>query len=303
VMYASAARTVLAAPGLSAATKGLACAGLLRARSGTRREKSWAFRRMFDAILADEGGMPRYDQNRYPVELQGSWLPDPGAAQEPSCSALFGEVAGFSPSLSTSRPSSSSAEEDQGDKGLGGFLGPFEMMGISGYNDLGRHTVAEPAQCAAHCRRDSRCRSFDFGARGRVAGECWLSTANRDSARSAYTRWPLYDYYERGGGEEVSSRDGPALLAASEDEAMEDEAMGLVVFISIAAGLVVALLLGVIVVLVRRGRQPQPGNAVVVSNDGSSQVVLGRPVAQAPAGPAAKEHVNGVVVPELVQGA
>jgi hypothetical protein len=39
-------------------------------------------------------------------------------------------------------------------------------------------------------------RSFDWGARGSVAGECWLSTADRASAGDAYTAWGSYDYYE-----------------------------------------------------------------------------------------------------------
>merc|ERR1719491_776613 len=77
------------------------------------------------------------------------------------------------------------------------FKGPFEAMGISGHNDLGASKVSTAEECAVKCRKLSNCRSFDLGVRGKVAGECWLSTANRASAGSAYTAWALYDYYER----------------------------------------------------------------------------------------------------------
>jgi len=76
------------------------------------------------------------------------------------------------------------------------FYGPFTGMGISGFNDLGTGSVSTPMTCASLCRSDDRCRSFDYGARGDVLGECWLSTATRESAGASYTSWPLYDYYE-----------------------------------------------------------------------------------------------------------
>merc|ERR1719321_1087176 len=56
--------------------------------------------------------------------------------------------------------------------------------------------VAGPTECATKCLGNARCRSFDYGARGTVKGECWLSTANRASVGSAFSRWELYDYYE-----------------------------------------------------------------------------------------------------------
>merc|ERR1711935_690046 len=49
----------------------------------------------------------------------------------------------------------------------------------------------------ANLRLDTAlCSSFDYGARENVEGECWLSTADRNSAGSAYTEWVHYDYYE-----------------------------------------------------------------------------------------------------------
>ena len=78
-----------------------------------------------------------------------------------------------------------------------GFVGPFEGMGISGFNDLGNAPAFGPTECAGRCADLEACRSFDWGARDGVRGECWLSTANRASAGNAYTHWPLYDYYEK----------------------------------------------------------------------------------------------------------
>jgi len=62
---------------------------------------------------------------------------------------------------------------------------------------LGYYMLSSPGECAKKCRDHSECRSFDWGARSQVRGECWLSTANRASAGGYYTSWPLYDYYER----------------------------------------------------------------------------------------------------------
>jgi hypothetical protein len=78
-----------------------------------------------------------------------------------------------------------------------GFVGPFEGMGISGFNDLGNAPAHGPTECAGRCADLAACQSFDWGARDGVRGECWLSTANRASAGGAYTHWPLYDYYEK----------------------------------------------------------------------------------------------------------
>ena len=75
------------------------------------------------------------------------------------------------------------------------FVGPLTRMGISGFNNLGYYTVNTPAACGAKYQANSRCRSFDHGARDGVAGECWLSSADRASAGHAYKVCPLYDYY------------------------------------------------------------------------------------------------------------
>eukprot|EP00931_Biecheleriopsis_adriatica_P072132 TRINITY_DN4617_c0_g1_i5.p1 TRINITY_DN4617_c0_g1~~TRINITY_DN4617_c0_g1_i5.p1 ORF type:complete len:248 (-),score=34.16 TRINITY_DN4617_c0_g1_i5:91-834(-) len=90
----------------------------------------------------------------------------------------------------------SSGAVESGASASDGFLGPFQGMGISGYNDLGSFNVNDPSKCAELCRKTSGCNSFDYGARGSVLGECWLSTATRASAGSAYTEWQQYDYYE-----------------------------------------------------------------------------------------------------------
>jgi hypothetical protein len=78
-----------------------------------------------------------------------------------------------------------------------GFVGPFEGMGITEFNDLGSALVSSPSECASRCASLAGCNSFDWGARGEVRGQCWLSSADRDSAGDAYTSWPLYDYYEK----------------------------------------------------------------------------------------------------------
>lgn len=77
-----------------------------------------------------------------------------------------------------------------------GFDGPFVGMGISGHNDFAMISVNNPAECAEECTKIAECRSFDYGARGQVTNECWLSLADRTSAGYAYQSWPLYNYYE-----------------------------------------------------------------------------------------------------------
>lgn len=173
-IYASSARTILLALGPSAPTKALACAGLARASTCTEEEKSWALRRTLDAILADLEGNTRRHKNAYPHHTQGSWLPSVGST---NCSF-------------------SSTSSMTGGGSLGSFMGPFKHMGISAWNDLEASHVHSPHECGRKCLADSRCRSFDYGARRHVTGECWLSTADRELAGSAYTHWQDYDYYE-----------------------------------------------------------------------------------------------------------
>jgi hypothetical protein len=79
---------------------------------------------------------------------------------------------------------------------MGYFDGPFVGMGITGHNDFALVSVNDPAECAEACTRTGDCRSFDHGARGNVAGECWLSLADRKLAGNAYKSWELYNYYE-----------------------------------------------------------------------------------------------------------
>lgn len=91
---------------------------------------------------------------------------------------------------------------------LTGFVGPFVAMGITGYNDLGSKRGVTVGTCLELCRQNPKCRSIDYGARDKVMGECWLSTANRESAGDAYSPWTLYDYYE------VSDDDNAAISGA-----------------------------------------------------------------------------------------
>jgi hypothetical protein len=82
------------------------------------------------------------------------------------------------------------------DDAVKGFDGPFFGMGISGHNDFQMIAVNSPAECAEACTKIAECRSFDYGARGQVLGECWRSLADRQSAGYAYQSWGLYNYYE-----------------------------------------------------------------------------------------------------------
>eukprot|EP00927_Polykrikos_kofoidii_P012555 TRINITY_DN15417_c0_g1_i1.p1 TRINITY_DN15417_c0_g1~~TRINITY_DN15417_c0_g1_i1.p1 ORF type:complete len:820 (-),score=106.13 TRINITY_DN15417_c0_g1_i1:42-2501(-) len=77
-----------------------------------------------------------------------------------------------------------------------GFHGPWKFMGISGRNDLEGFKNLDIDACLAKCQAERRCRSVDFGARGKATGECWLSTGNRRSDPTRFTYWKLYDYYE-----------------------------------------------------------------------------------------------------------
>jgi hypothetical protein len=93
-----------------------------------------------------------------------------------------------------------------------GFDGPFIGMGISGHNDFAAMSVNNPAECGEACTQTAGCRSFDYGARGSVAGECWLSLADRDSAGSAYESWGLYNYYEvKSASTDVASADAATI--------------------------------------------------------------------------------------------
>jgi hypothetical protein len=145
-------------------------------------------------------------------------------------------------------------------------------FGITGHNDLGRHTVSDPEECASLCRESPLCRSFDYGARQHVTGECWLSTADRASVGSAYSsRWALYDYYEKVDGTTVSAADPPS------DDDDDDAFAGSLAFWSLVVGaaLVGALSL-VIVYLIRRVKAVQ-GSAELAAQASPGLVVMGRP--------------------------
>merc|ERR1712070_233017 len=79
---------------------------------------------------------------------------------------------------------------------MGYFDGPWVAMGITGHNDFALVSVNDPAECAEACTKTAECSSFDYGARGKVLGECWLSRADRKSVGDAFESWELYDYYE-----------------------------------------------------------------------------------------------------------
>mmetsp|Transcript_127406 Transcript_127406/g.231593 ORF Transcript_127406/g.231593 Transcript_127406/m.231593 type:complete len:591 (-) Transcript_127406:81-1853(-) len=92
------------------------------------------------------------------------------------------------------------------------FSGPNVGWGITGHNDLGSYDSETADSCMEKCRANPECKSFDYGARGSVQGECWLSTADRISAASAYSnRWQMYDYYEK----VTMSADGEVVNAGS----------------------------------------------------------------------------------------
>lgn len=184
-IYSTSLHAIMAATGPSVATKSVACAGLINARKSSKSENAWILRHAIDAILSDIQGTPR--------SVQHDWLP---SAQ--SASGTFDSCAEKLENLPQRNvPMKSAAPSAPGTNLITGFVGPFEMMGISGYNDLESSKVEDPSECATKCLNDPLCRSFDYGAREQVKGECWLSTANRDSIGSAYSSWPLYDYYER----------------------------------------------------------------------------------------------------------
>jgi hypothetical protein len=111
------------------------------------------------------------------------------------------EIRGTSPDAATTKVTGNSDAEMSLSKDdlaavMEYFDGPFVGMGITGHNDFGLVSVSDPGECAEACTKTAECRSFDYGARGSVAGECWLSLADRKSAGNAYRRWEHYNYYE-----------------------------------------------------------------------------------------------------------
>jgi len=104
-----------------------------------------------------------------------------------------------------------------------GYEGPFVAMGITGHNDFPVLSVNSPAECAKACTNIAKCRSFDYGARGRTVGECWLSLADRQSASYAYTRWELYNYYEKKSASSVASMSKATGVTDSEMALSKDD--------------------------------------------------------------------------------
>jgi len=308
VIYASVARSILTAARTSAAAAGLACAGLARAQNvalTSAADKAWVLRRAFDAILADHQGVPRAAEKRYPAAAQGAWLPSTGSASEQAilgCSRLM-SLAGpvdsvnsrnnvMNSDTTTNRPLNS------GDNVMTMFVGPFAQMGISGHNDLGLHHVSTPAECAHHCSRDARCKSFDYGARGHVSGECWLSTANRHSAGHAYTRWEHYDYYERKPQDEMSGTTSGTMpgtkRGSTATKDLEDtESNDWLLWLLLGAAFLILILVVVIIYLLIRKRK-----STMSTPSNSGQVVMGRPVQVQP-----KSEAQGVVIDNAAVGA
>ncbi|CAK0857783.1 unnamed protein product [Prorocentrum cordatum] len=172
-VYASCLSSLGVSTGPSDGVKGVACAGLKASGQGSKSQRAFALRSTIDAILADLQGAPR--------DSSLSWLPSSNAAS----AALDTCQANFSVDVSSNFLLEGPSSTVSG--AVDGFEGPFSGMGISGYNDLGKHMVGSPAECAGLCLDMATCSSFDYGARGDVEGECWLSTADRISAGSAYT--------------------------------------------------------------------------------------------------------------------
>jgi hypothetical protein len=214
-MYASSMRSVLTALGTSQSAKGCACAALVKAAATTSKEdQAWFLRRAFDTIIADEAGNPRPSTTGYPMNIRGNWLPNGAVASKTAAEACSAWTANWDAGAAAAPPavvstpnkdmSSTNGMTGSGVSGnsvagmdaLLSFVGPFIGMGITDNNDWRRRFVLNPSECAEICRSNPECRSFDYGARGKVNGECWQSLATRDSAGSAYTKWELYDYYE-----------------------------------------------------------------------------------------------------------
>jgi hypothetical protein len=185
-IYSTSLRAIMTAKGPSLATRGVACIGLNQAGKSSKSEKPWVLRYTIDAILADLDSAARTTQR--------DWLLSPEAASDAfeSCSQQVESTARYTAPMESSTVMNSPT----GMNAITSFEGPFEGMGISGWNDLEMSNVEGPANCATKCLRDPRCLSFDYGARGSVKGECWLSTANRASVGSAFSSWEMYDYYE-----------------------------------------------------------------------------------------------------------
>lgn len=219
-IYATTARQILAATGPSLSLRSLACVGLRQAAAAptSKAVQAWSLRKTFDAIRADLDGTGRIPDSRYPASVRGPWLPEPGVGAD-SCDDLEASNEPATPVLATAPASNA-----QPASSVEGILGPFVGMGISGYNDFGRASASSAAACTAKCLQEPKCRSVDYGARGNVAGECWLSTADRASVGAAYRAWDLYDYYERDSSMSgLTASGGDQVSGASSEDTSDDK--------------------------------------------------------------------------------
>jgi len=107
-----------------------------------------------------------------------------------------------------------------------GFIGPIVGMGITGFNNLGFWSLDSNLECAEKCLQEPRCKSFDWGARGAAKRHCFLSTADRASAGSAYSKWTLYDYFEKEPGESTTGSSTSAAPTTSVRETTEASTAG-----------------------------------------------------------------------------
>jgi uncharacterized surface protein with fasciclin (FAS1) repeats len=292
-MYASSARTLVSSATVPAAARGVACAAL-SLQLGSAPIIAWAFRRAFDAIIADASGQPRMAESRYPSEVQGQWLPNAGAPSVAAAASCPYLSSGSSVSDVDSDADTDVSMESATDDSLlsGSFYGPFVGMGITDNNDFGKVKVSSPLECAKLCVANSECRSFDYGARSNVMGECWLSKADRVAAGNKYEAWAWYDYYEhKSRSDSVQSNEG---LPSSSTQATAEEAdadLPTWVFISLGgAVLMVIVLVGVVATLLLKRSKARHFEV-----NHNAQIVVGKPVGctVAPVGGAA----SGVVLP------
>lgn len=282
-VYETAARQIVAAAGPSGAIRALACAGLQKAATGTKELKAWVLRMAFDAILADLAGTARVSESRYPSNVRGSWLPPRGDTGSPGICAGLADLsssvqASTAPASAATANSATTTLQSSMDSMdvLSRFVGPFTGMGISGWNDLGSSRVSDPSQCATKCLRTAGCKSFDYGARGSVTGECWLSTADRAIAGNAYKAWRLYDYYELSVTNGASSTNSVGSLRGGDGSSDAPGEGNSLMWILLGAGVVGGIGLGVGgVCLYNRVRTQKYSGAK--PNEGAV-VVLGHPV-------------------------
>jgi len=296
-IYSVAMRQIAAATGPAGTIRALACAGLRMAMhgAGSDQKRAWALRKAMDAIIADSGGYDRKSDSRYPGYVQGSWLPAKGSSGD---EGICAGVADLSSSGGDSHASADSlaannmepdangmnAAAPSGDMKVDGFLGPFEGMGISGWNDLQNYKPKSRADCASLCLANPRCRSFDYGARGNVKGECWLSTANREIAGNAYSAWRLYDYYELSSDSVKSGSAGTGNTAAKSSNSKGDDdedGPGTLTWVLLGCGVLAGVLLGLgVAYLISRccQRRRKLKGVTTGTEFNANDVVVGQPV-------------------------